>query len=146
MATSDHELIRNTLARYAIGVDFEDWDTFSKAFLDDAKITFQAPIGTLSGISAIKSTVQAMVGPFQTHHGMTTQLIEITGEKTAEATSYVTTVLSGTGKDEGKSATMSGYYQDKLVKVVVDGEVDWKILERKAFNRGTPTGDLSLSP
>ncbi|KZL79302.1 small subunit of phenylpropionate dioxygenase protein [Colletotrichum incanum] len=144
MATSDHELIRNTIARYAIGVDHKDWDTFSKAFLENAIIIFPEPIGTLNGITTIKATISAMVEPFQSQHCLSTQLIEITGGKTAEAITYVTNVLSGTGNDEGKSATSLGYYQDKLVKVIVDDREDWKISERKAFNRGVITGDLPI--
>ncbi|GJC87703.1 hypothetical protein ColLi_10541 [Colletotrichum liriopes] len=145
MATPDHELIRNTLARYAIGVDLKDWDLFSKAFLDNAIVTFPEPIGALDGIIAIKATISAMVEPFQSQHSLSTQLIEITGAETAEAITYVTNVLSGTGNNEGKSATSSGYYQDKLVKVIVDGREDWKISERKAFNRGAITGDLPMN-
>ncbi|KAH6867253.1 hypothetical protein B0T10DRAFT_362287, partial [Thelonectria olida] len=114
---SDHELIRNCIARYCIGIDLRDWDIFSNAFLDNAKVYFPEPVGAIEGIAALKATVQGMVGTLGTQHALSTQLIELTGEKTAEVTTYCRTVLFGVGKDEGKCVTGWGMYQDKLVKV-----------------------------
>jgi hypothetical protein len=83
-----------------------------------------------------------MVGNFQTQHALSTQLIELTGDKTADATTYVTTVLFGVGKDEGKSMTTWGMYQDKLVKDSFDGQEDWKIAERRVISQLPLAGDL----
>ncbi|KAM5354584.1 hypothetical protein ACJ41O_001231 [Fusarium nematophilum] len=143
-ATSDHELIRNCIARYCIGVDLKQWDTFSSAFIDNAKATFPGPIGAIEGIVALNSTVQGMVSNLQTQHALSTQLIELTGDKKANATTYATADLFGVGKNEGKHVTNRGIYQDKLVKVIVDGREDWRIAERKAIPHGPLIGDLSL--
>ncbi|KAJ3464890.1 hypothetical protein MRS44_009676 [Fusarium solani] len=145
-ATSDHELIRNCIARYCIGVDLRDWNTFSNAFLDNAKATFPGPGGTIEGVTALKATVQGMVGSFQTQHALTTQLIEVTGKKTANATTYCRADIFGVGKDEGKRVTNWGMYQDKLVKDIFDGREDWKIAERNAILTAPLSGDLSLIP
>jgi ketosteroid isomerase-like protein len=143
-ATSDHELIRNCIARYCIGVDLGDWNTFSNAFLDNATVTFPGPAGAVEGVTAIKATAQGMVGSFQTQHALTTQLIEVTGEKTANAMTYCTADIFGVGKDEGKRVTNWGMYQDKLVKGIFDGREDWKIAERIATVAAPLSGDLSL--
>ncbi|KAL5599242.1 hypothetical protein ACKRZS_013872 [Fusarium odoratissimum] len=143
-ATSDHELIRNCIARYCIGVDLKDWNTFSNAFLDNAKVDFPGPGGPVEGVTAITTTAQSMVGNFQTQHTLTTQLIEITGEKTANATTYCTADVFGVGEDEGKRVTNWGLYQDKLVKGIFDGREDWKIAERIATLAAPLCGDLSL--
>ncbi|KAH7176151.1 SnoaL-like domain-containing protein [Dactylonectria macrodidyma] len=143
-ATSDHELIRNCIARYCIGIDLRDWDIFSNAFLDNAKAYFPEPVGAIEGITALKATVQGMVGTLKTQHALSTQLIELTGEKTAEVTTYCRADLFGVGKDEGKCVSNWGMYQDKLVKVFFDGREDWKITERKVISQAPFSGDLSL--
>ncbi|KAH9204894.1 SnoaL-like domain-containing protein [Leptodontidium sp. 2 PMI_412] len=143
-AVSDHELVRNCIARYCIGVDLNDWEIFSSAFLDSGKATFPEPIGTVERIIALKATVQGMVANLQTQHALSTQVIEFTGERTADATTYATADLFGVGKNEGKHATNRGIYQDKLVKVIIDGREDWRIAERKAIPQWPLSGDLSL--
>ncbi|KAF4342276.1 small subunit of phenylpropionate dioxygenase [Fusarium beomiforme] len=122
-ATSDHELIRNCIARYCIGIDLRDWNTFSNAFLDNVK---------------------TWVGNLQTQHALTTQLIELTGDKTAQVTTYGKAIHFGVGKDEGKCVTAWGIYQDKLVKGIFNGQEDWRIAERKVTNQAPFSGDLSL--
>ncbi|KAF4414859.1 small subunit of phenylpropionate dioxygenase [Fusarium acutatum] len=148
-ATSDHELIRNCITRYCISVDLKDWNTFQKAFLDNAfldnaKVDFPGPDGPVQGATAITATVQGMVGKFQTQHALTTQLIEVTGEKTASATTYCMADVFGVGEDKGKRVTSWGLYQDKLVKGNFDGREDWKIAERIATLAAPLMGDLSL--
>ncbi|KAF5573185.1 small subunit of phenylpropionate dioxygenase [Fusarium pseudoanthophilum] len=143
-ATSDHELIRNCIARYCIGVDLKDWNTFQQVFLDDAKVDFPGPGGPIQGATAITATVQGMVVNFQTQHALTTQLIQVTGEKTATATTYCTADIFGEGEDKGKRVTNRGLYQDKLVKGNFDGREDWKIAERIVTLAAPLVGDLSL--
>lgn len=145
-ATSDHELIRNCIARYCIGIDLRDWDAFTHTFLENVKAHFPEPVGTIEGISALKAKVQSMIGTLQTQHALSTQLIELTGETTAEATTYGRAVHFGVGEDEGKKATAWGIYQDKLVKAVFDGREEWRISERKAIFLAPFQGDLSLIP
>ncbi|KAI9164182.1 hypothetical protein HJFPF1_05822 [Paramyrothecium foliicola] len=142
--TSDHELIRNCIARYCVGVDAKDWDIFSSAFLPNVKATMPGLDDNIEGITALKATVQGMVGSFQTHHALTTQMIQLTGENTASATTYCRTDVFGMGKDEGKTLTNWGMYQDKLVKSSCDGREDWKIAERTATFTAPLRGDLGL--
>lgn len=141
---SDHELIRNSIARYCIGLDLKDWDLFSKAFSGNIKAHFPEPVGLVEGIPAFRAKMQTMVASLQTQHALSTQLIEITGEKTAEATTYVRAINFGTGKNEGKQLTAWSMYQDKLVKDVFDGREDWRISERKVSFQGPFSGDVSL--
>lgn len=145
-ATSDHELIRNCIARYSIGIDLRNWDTFDQAFLENVKGHFPEPIGTIEGITALRAKVQSMVGTLQTQHALSTQLIELTGETTAEATTYGRAVHFGVGEDQGKEVTAWGMYQDKLVKAVFDGREDWRISERKVIFMAPFQGDMSLIP
>ncbi|KAJ5588199.1 SnoaL-like domain-containing protein [Penicillium hordei] len=142
--TTDHELIRNCISRYCIGVDLRDWEIFSRAFTNNVKVSFPAPAESTEGIAALTSSVQGMVGILQTQHALSTQVIELTGERTAEATTYVSAVLSGVGKNEGKFVTSWGMYQDKLVKDLFEGREDWRIAERIASSWLPLTGDLSL--
>ncbi|KAH7177037.1 hypothetical protein EDB81DRAFT_752349 [Dactylonectria macrodidyma] len=77
-----------------------------------------------------------MVGALETQHALSTQLIELTGETTADATTYGRAVHFGKGEDEGRSFTARGMYKDKLVKAVYDGREDWRITERRdAINK-----------
>jgi hypothetical protein len=142
--TTDQEIIRNCISRCCLGIDLRDWKIFSKAFTNNVKASFPEPVGSIEGVAALKSAVQGMVGNFQTQHALSTQLIEFTGDKTADATTYVTTVLFGVGKDKGKFVTTWGMYQDKLVKDSFDGQEDWKIAERRVISQLPLAGDLSL--
>ncbi|KAH6696847.1 hypothetical protein F5X68DRAFT_238134 [Plectosphaerella plurivora] len=141
---SDHELIRNCIARYCVGVDLGDWDLFSSAFHEDVSVKFPAPTGLIHGIGAVLPAVQAMVTKFNTQHTLGTQIIELTGEETAKATTYVTTVIFGQGEQNGKHATNRGVYRDQLVKISVEGRVDWRITERVAVGQWPLTGDTSI--
>ncbi|KAL9941226.1 hypothetical protein D7B24_004550 [Verticillium nonalfalfae] len=142
--TSDHDFIRSCIARYCIGVDLRDWTTFSSAFTDTAKVTFPGSGGTIEGIDALKMAVQGMVGNLQTLHALSTQIIEITGEGTAEATTYSRADIFGVGEDKGKLVTNWGIYRDKLVRGIFDGREDWRIAERNSVVAAPPHGDLSL--
>lgn len=85
-----------------------------------------------------------MVASFQTQHALTTQLIEITGKKTAKATTYCMSDVFGIGKDKGKHLTNWGIYKDRLVKGTFDGQENWKIAECTATVSAPLVGDLSL--
>ncbi|KAM0546950.1 hypothetical protein ACHAPJ_010610 [Fusarium lateritium] len=142
--TSDHELIRNCIARYSIAIDLGDWDLFSKVFSGTIKAHFPDPIGTFEGLPALREKIKTMVGALETQHALSTQLIELTGETTAEATTYGRAVHFGTDKNEGRSFTARGVYKDKLVKAIYDGLEDWRITERRVIYQGPPSGDFSL--
>ncbi|KAM5347303.1 hypothetical protein ACJ41O_010308 [Fusarium nematophilum] len=141
---SDHELIRNITACYCIGIDLKDWDLFSRAFSDNIKVDFPEPVGQIKGVPAYRAKIQTMVASLQTQHALATQLIEITGETTAKATTYATTINFGTGKEESKSLTAWSMHQDELVKGVFDGREDWMISERKVTFQTPFSGDFPL--
>lgn len=141
--TSDHELIRNSIARYCLGIDFRDWDLFSKSFTDDVKFLYPEPVGTFEGAPAMAAKIQSMIGSMQTQHALNTQVIELTSERTAEATTYGRAIHFGTGEQEGRHVTAYGAYKDKLIK---DSSVEgvWRIFERKVLFLGPFLGDQSL--
>ncbi|KAF4472299.1 small subunit of phenylpropionate dioxygenase [Fusarium albosuccineum] len=113
-----------------------------KAFTKDIKFVFLDPVGTFEGIPAIVEKIQATVGSLETQHALSTQIIELTGEKTAEATTYGTAVHFGTGQNEGKEVTAWGLYKDKLVKDASEGE-GWRIFEREISFLGPFKGHAS---
>ncbi|KAL2214735.1 hypothetical protein CC79DRAFT_1376362 [Sarocladium strictum] len=140
---SDHELIRNTIARYCLGIDFREWDLFAKAFTKDVKIIYPDPIGSLDGIPSTVAKVQAMLGSLQTQHALSTQVIELIDNKRAKATTYCTAFHFGNGEDEGRDVTGWGAYKDDLVKGAVAGE-GWRIVRREILPIGPLKGDAAL--
>lgn len=84
-----------------------------------------------------------MLGSLQTQHALSTQVIELTSERTAEATTYGRAVHFGTGQHEGNEVTAWGVYKDKLVKDASEVE-GWRIFEREISFIGPFKGDTSL--
>ncbi|KAF4461577.1 small subunit of phenylpropionate dioxygenase [Fusarium albosuccineum] len=141
---SDHELIRNCIARFALGADLGDWTLFSTAFREDVKIEFPFGMGSIEGVSTFAKTVQSVKGTSETQHALSTQIIEVEDENTAAVTTYGTAVFVGTGQKEGKTWISRVSYKDKLVKGFFDGKEDWRIIQRKVVNLTASTGDESL--
>lgn len=131
---SDHDLIRNVIALFAFAVDTQNWNDFHKVFTDDAFVNYtwipgkgqrRGPNDTADLISnGIKDTIS--------FHALGTQRIVLTGPNTAEASTYVTVIHSGTEDHQYPGERYQGWgcYRDKLRKGVFDGKEDWRIEER----------------
>ncbi|KAK8907670.1 hypothetical protein ACHAPF_000545 [Botrytis cinerea] len=130
--TSDHELIRNTIANVVISFD-------TKTF-EELRADYKGSLGLLEGIDAVIQEVQKAIGDLGTFHTLGTQAIRLTGNDTAEATTY----CSATQYRDGKSFVTDGKYFDKLVKVTEGGTVKWLIEYRLATMIGVPRGDVSI--
>ncbi|KAM0332492.1 hypothetical protein ACHAQA_002774 [Verticillium albo-atrum] len=142
--TTDHDLIRNCIAKYCLGIDLRNWNLFSEAFVDDVKAYYPEPTGAIEGIAAFKASVESTLGSLPVYHGISTQLIELTGDKTAKATTYCRTDIFGEGDNKGKIATNWSTFEQKLVKgPSAQGREDWKIAEHTVVEKAM-AGDLSI--
>ena len=138
--TSDHELIRNTIANVVISFDTKTFEELRGSFTKDCVADYKGSLGLLEGIDAVIQEVQKAIGDLGTFHNLGTQAIRLTGNNTAEATTY----CSATQYRDGKSFVADGKYFDKLVKVTEGGTVKWLIEYRLATMIGVPRGDVSI--
>ncbi|KAJ5770687.1 uncharacterized protein N7511_002738 [Penicillium nucicola] len=139
-ATSDHELIRNAIAGVAITFDMKQFQDLGKFFTDDCVADYTGSLGLMKGVDAVAEGIQNAIGHLSTFHGLTTQAIHLTGDGTAEATTYC-----AAGHFLGdKSFLAEARYFDKLVRVVEGDSVKWKISYRLTTMMGVPRGDVSI--
>ncbi|KFX87625.1 hypothetical protein V495_00607 [Pseudogymnoascus sp. VKM F-4514 (FW-929)] len=145
---SDHDMIRNTLARYAIAVDDQKLEDMHQVFTETARIhfTFLGPAGELPGISYLIQFIKAAAQSTVSQHAMSTQSIELTGPNTAEATTYMTVIHVGgeNHKQKGEMVTSWGKVEDKLMKGIFDGKEGWRITERVIYEQLPNRGNLKL--
>lgn len=141
---SDHELIRNTLARYSYAMDDKDWHMLATVFTEDILIHYPEPMDAISGLANVTMALQSQVGHLITQHSLTTQGINITGELTADVRTYGRAIHFGVGTLEGQSVTVWGKYDDALVKILVDGRPAWRISKRRITFQGPFVGNRSL--
>jgi hypothetical protein len=145
---SDHEMIRNTLARYAIVVDDQDWEGMHRVFTEDARIhfTFLGAAGEMPGIPYLIRFIKTAAQDTVSQHAMSTQSIELTGTANAEATTYMTVIHVGgeNHKQKGEMFCSWGKLVDKLTKGIFDGKEDWRITERIVYERLPNRGNLNL--
>ena len=121
--------IQHTLAQYALLIDSKKFDGLSAVFTDDVFADYSPPLGILTGLPAVKQSISFNLVNFTTQHSLTTQSINLVGEKRAETTTYFIATHFGINKTiyEGKVATAHGRYEDKLR--VTNGGV-WKVYHR----------------
>lgn len=138
--TSDHELIRNSIALCAIAYDSKDWQLLKHQCTEACVFDYPDPLGRAEGPKDIAEKVKMAISHLQTHHALTTQFIELTSDATAIATSYVR-AMHFLGE---RYFFADGRYHDKLVKEECDGKKVWKVKERKVVFMGVPQGESSL--
>lgn len=149
MSTSDHELIRNVIARCVVAIDRGQFDELDKVFTEDAPINFKfVPQGggERRGVQAIKELIQSGVAKTSSNHALTTQTIELTSPTTAKALSYVTVIHVGNRDHRfpGEVLYSWGYYEDRLIKGTFDGREDWRVSERIVDTNIPNMGKLDL--
>ncbi|CAG8930208.1 unnamed protein product [Penicillium salamii] len=138
--TSDHELIRNTIASVAISFDVKKFEDLRNFLTEDVVADYTGSLGLMEGADAVIEGLSNAIGHISTFHGLTTQTIHLTGDDTAEATTYC-----AAGHFLGdKSFLAEARYFDKLVKVVEHDGVKWKISYRLTTMMGVPRGDVSM--
>ncbi|TGO28426.1 hypothetical protein BPAE_0028g00750 [Botrytis paeoniae] len=138
--TSDHELIRNAIANVAISFDMNNFEGLRNSFTEDCVADYTGSLGLMHGIATVIQQLQKTIGHVSTFHSLSTQVIRLTGNNTAEATTYV----SASHFADDKSFFAEARYLDKLVKVTEGGNVKWLIDYRLTTMMGVPRGDVSI--
>ncbi|KAL2820972.1 SnoaL-like domain-containing protein [Aspergillus cavernicola] len=138
--TSDHELIRNAIANIAIAFDTNTFPEIRHSFTGDCVADYVGSLGLMTGIDTVITGLQKTIGHISTFHGLNTQSITLTGEETAEATTY----CSASHYLGDKAFFAEARYFDKLVKVTEGGVVKWLIKDRLVTMMGVPRGDVSI--
>lgn len=113
-AVADKLEIQEQLARYARGVDTQDWDLWKSVFTEDAVVDYSQsgiPIGSRDEIAAILAGAFATI-PWATHH-ITNVEIDLDGDRAAVRAMFFNPMqLPGV---EGSSST-GGYYHHEFVR------------------------------
>jgi hypothetical protein len=138
---SDTDSIRNTIAYYSIACDDKEWALLDLVFTSDCIIQYPEPLGPINGLQALKKTLEKTIGHLSTQHALSTQVIRITSDETAIATTYITVSHY---LDERLFVSM-GKLEDELIKVEKEDDgFGWRIKARTVKIQGIPQGDWSL--
>ncbi|HLG92637.1 MAG TPA: nuclear transport factor 2 family protein [Acidimicrobiales bacterium] len=130
---SDHDAIRNTLARYCQLCDDGWFDEWAKLYTEDA--TFHVMGKVYRGRDEIKGFIQAGQPPqMRGKHVATNSVIVVEGDQATARTDYLFVGRAG----EGFAITNVGRYHDKLVR----RGSEWLFSERRiVFLGDEPQGD-----
>lgn len=140
-SSSAHDQIRNTIASIALSFDTNNFPHLKNSFTPNASADYVGSLGLLVGLENIVSGLQKAIGHITTFHSLSTQVIDLTGENKAEATTYV----SASYYSGGKSFFAKARYFDKLVRVIGgDDKGKWLIESRYVTMMGVPRGDVSI--
>ncbi|CAI7564239.1 unnamed protein product [Penicillium crustosum] len=137
---SDHELIRNAISNIAVAFDTNTYAELRNSFTEDCVADYTGSLGLMSGIDTVIEKLQNTIGHVTTFHGLSTQVIQLTGKDTAEATTY----CSASHYVGDKSFFAEAKYFDKLVKVTEGSTTKWLINDRLTTMMGVPRGDVSI--
>ncbi|CAI7643932.1 unnamed protein product [Penicillium glandicola] len=138
--TSDHELIRNAIANIAVAFDANTYADLRGSFTEDCVADYTGSLGLMNGIDTVIEQLQKTIGHVTTFHGLSTQVIRLTGKGTAEATTY----CSASHYVGDKSFFAEAKYFDKLVKATEGNNTKWLINYRLTTMMGVPRGDVSI--
>lgn len=95
--------IRNTLSHYPLAIDGKNFPALSLVFTQDVVANYSAPLGVLTGLASVISTLEASLAPVNTQHALSTQVVEILdGEMEAMTLSYFTATHFGMGTYYGE--------------------------------------------
>ncbi|KAJ5164255.1 uncharacterized protein N7500_006085 [Penicillium coprophilum] len=138
--TSNHELIRNTIANIAIAFDTNTYTDLQSSFTEDCVADYTGSLGLMHGIDTVIEQLQKTIGHVTTFHALSTQTIRLTSNDTAEATTY----CSASHYVGAKSFFAEAKYFDRLVKVTEGSTTKWLIKHRLTTMMGVPRGDVSI--
>jgi hypothetical protein len=138
--TSDHELIRNAIASIAVAFDTNTYAELRNSFTQDCVADYTGSLGLMIGVDTVIEQLQKTIVHVTTFHGLSTQVIRLTGKDTAEATTY----CSASHYVGDKSFFAEAKYFDKLIKVTEGNTTTWLINHRLTTMMGVPRGDVSI--
>ena len=69
--------IRDTLAHYPLAIGGKNFAGLDLVFTPDVVANYSEPLGVLTGLSSVISTLEASLAPVTTQHALSTQVIEI---------------------------------------------------------------------
>lgn len=108
----DVEAIRNALAHYPLCIDGKNFAALSLVFAPNAVANYSAPLGVLTPLSTIESSLQSSLSTVTTQHAFGTQVIDVLTRNTAVSVTYYTATHFGIGAYAGQIVTAHGQYQD----------------------------------
>jgi ketosteroid isomerase-like protein len=123
-SVEDRDQIRETIARYAHGLDLPDRDVFASVWTPDAVYRVDEPFGEVRGIEAITAAWDTFQTIFIDMHHHTMNVI-VDGPDGDRASSVSFALVTGTDS-EGTAWTSSCIYYDQFQKI--DGQ--WLFTER----------------
>jgi hypothetical protein len=85
IAQDAYNAIRNTLAHYPLAIDEKEFSDLSLVFTPNAVANYSAPLNVLTGLPMIEFVLESSLAVVSTQHSYGTQLIEVYGNKTADA-------------------------------------------------------------
>lgn len=115
----DREAIRDTLIRYATGVDTRDWVLFRSCFSDPVEIDLSSWTGAAAAdvpVDEWVASVRAGLAAFDvTHHMSSNHCIDVAGER-ATCRSYVQARHCIRGPQGDEIFTLGGHYLTRLLR------------------------------
>jgi hypothetical protein len=126
-------------------VDQSKWEDMGRVFTEDVRVnfTFLGAAGDLHGIPSVLGFIKTAAIDTVSQHAISTQHINLTGPRSAEATSYMTVIYVGGDKHKQKGETFCswGKLVDQLTRKSDGG---WRITERSIYEQLPSTGSLRL--
>ncbi len=150
----DREAIRETVYRYATGIDTRDWELYRSILADPVRIDFSSWNGRPAADTAADDWVAGVrvlfTGLDATQHSMSNPIVEVDGDR-AVCTVYMQAahfLHSDRGDD---SFTIGGHYRDTLIRTGegwrIDGvtlTVTWRRGNEGVMTRGVERGQERL--
>ena len=143
-ALREKAAIRETLLRYAAGIDRRDWDLMLSCFTDDVAANFQG-IDLGRGKDKILAYITQLAAGFTIHssiHLLANMYVELHGDDRASAVTYGIGYLVFDAGEGPRLRTRHLHYVDELV---LTSEGEWLIAQRTLTNeweRFTPVDPL----
>ena len=153
-ALLDREEVRETVYRYATGVDTRDWELYRSIFADRVHVDFSSwngrPGAETSADEWVAGVKVLFTGLDATQHVMSNPIVDLDGDR-AVCTVYMKAehfLYSEAGDD---SFAIGGYYRDTLVRTGAGWRIDgvtltvtWRRGNEGVMTRGAERGRQRL--
>lgn len=116
----DEISIRNTLSVYAISVDSKQYTALANVFTSNFVGNFSLGGPNLRGLAATERVLASTLNGLVSQHKISTTVVNITSNLTANSTCYFEATFFGQGKLLGQIATAYGTYLDVWRRNTVD--------------------------
>ena len=124
---SSIEAIRNTLALYAFAIDGQNFAALGESLATNIVANYGPPLGVLTPLSTIATTLSAALQCVTTQHHLGTQLIQIRSLTSAFSITYYRALHFGKNALVNEFAEAYGQYQDTWQR---QSNGKWKIINR----------------